>query len=110
MSALILTHWDPNVPIFIELDASDYTLAAILSTKVSDEIHLIAFHSWMFSAAEMNYDIHNKELLAIYEAFCKWRHYLEGMSIPVEVLTDHKNLIYFQVSWDPQGGKNFPHV
>jgi len=45
MSALILTHWDPNVPIFIELDASDYTLAAILSTKVSDEIHLIAFHS-----------------------------------------------------------------
>jgi len=52
----------------------------------------------MFSAAEMNYDIHNKELLAIYEAFCKWRHYLEGMSIPVEVLTDHKNLIYFQES------------
>jgi len=97
-SALILTHWDPNAPIFIESDASNYALAAILSTKVNNEIHLIAFHFRMFSAAEMNYDIHNKELLAIYEAFCKWRHYLEGMSIPVEVLTDHKNLIYFQES------------
>ena len=43
----------------------------------------------------MNYDIHDKELLAIFEAFKKWRHYLEGTPTPVEVLTDHKNLIYF---------------
>ena len=97
-SALILTHWDLNVLIFIESDASDYVLTAILSTKVDNEIYLITFHSQMFSAAEMNYDMHDKELLAIYEAFCKWRHYLEGISILVEVLTDHKNLIYFQES------------
>jgi len=98
MSVPILTHWDPNAPIFIESDASDYALATILSTKVGDEIHPIAFHSRTFSATEMNYDVHDKELLAIYEAFCKWRHYLEGTSIPVEVLTDHKNLTYFQES------------
>jgi len=97
-SAPVLTHWDPNAPIFIESDASDYTLAAILSTQVGTEIHPIAFHSQTFSAAELNYDVHDKELLAIYEAFCKWRHYLEGTSIPVEVLTDHKNLTYFQES------------
>lgn len=84
--------------IFIESDASDYALATILSTKVGNEIHPIAFHSQMFSAAKMNYDVHDKELLAIYEAFYKWRHYLEGTSIPVEVLTDHKNLTYFQES------------
>ena len=95
-SALILTHWDLNAPIFVEIDASDYTLAAILSTQVSTEIHLIAFHSQTFSAAELNYDVYDKELLAIYEAFGKWRHYLERTSIPVEVLTDHKNLTYFQ--------------
>jgi len=52
----------------------------------------------MFSAAKLNYDMHNKELLAIYKVFCKWRHYLEGTSILVEVLMDHKNLTYFQES------------
>jgi len=48
-----------------------------------------------FSAAEINYDVHDKELLAIVEAFKKWRHYLEGVAVPVEVYTDHKNLTYF---------------
>ena len=62
---------------------------------VGNEIHPIAFHSQMFSVAKMNYDVHDKELLAIYEAFHKWKHYLEGTSIPVEVLIDHKNLTYF---------------
>ena len=71
MSAPILTHWDPNAPIFIESNASDYALATILSTKVGNEIHLIAFHSWTFSATEMNYNVHDKKLLAIYEAFRK---------------------------------------
>lgn len=83
------------MPIFIELNASDYTLATILSTEVGTKIHLIAFHSWTFSVAKMNYNIYDKELLAIYEAFHKWKHYLERMSIPVEVL---KNLTYFQES------------
>jgi len=97
-SAPVLAHWDPNAPLIVEMDASDYALAAILSTQVGTEIHPIAFHSRTFSAAELNYDMHDKELLAIYEAFGKWRHYLEGTSIPVEVLTDHKNLTYFQES------------
>jgi len=55
----------------VETDASDYALAAILSTQVGTEVHPIAFHSRTFSAAELNYDMHNKELLAIYEAFQK---------------------------------------
>jgi len=45
MSAPILTHWDLNAPIFIESDVSDYALAAILFTKVDNEIHLIVFYS-----------------------------------------------------------------
>jgi len=44
---------------------------------------------------ELNYDIYDKELLMIFEAFKKWRHYLEGTPAPVEVFTDHKNLVYF---------------
>ena len=43
----------------------------------------------------MRYDIHDKELLAIVEAFKEWRVYLEGPKYQVKVYTDHKNLIYF---------------
>ena len=49
-------------------------------------------------AAELNYDVHDKELLAIFEAFRSWRHYLEGTPLPVDVVTDHKNLEYFSTT------------
>jgi len=55
----------------LETDASDHALAAILSTQSNGEVCPIAFHSRAFSAAEINYDMHNKELLAIVEAFKK---------------------------------------
>ena len=95
-SAPILTHWIPDQPLVVETDTSNYALAAILSMYSPDgEPHPIAFHSRTFSAAELNYDIHDKELLAIYEAFRHWRHYLEGPASLVDVVTDHKNLEYF---------------
>jgi len=47
---------------------------------------------------ELNYDTHDKELLAIFEAFCHWHHYLEGSTTPIDVVTDHKNLEYFSSS------------
>ena len=72
-SALILTHWVPNAQLIIEMDASNYALGAILSIVSEDEqVHPIAFHSRMLSPAELNYDMHNKELLAIHEAFWTW--------------------------------------
>jgi len=55
----------------------------------------IAFHSRAFSSTELNYNIHDKELLAIFEAFKKWHHYLEETITPVKVFTDHKNMAYF---------------
>jgi len=80
----------------METDASDYALAAILSIMTKDnEIHPIAFHSRTFSAPKLNYDIHDKELLAIFEAFKIWRYYLEGSASPIDVVTDYKNLEYF---------------
>ena len=71
-------------------------MAAILSTRTSDgDLHPIAFHSRTFTAPELNYDVHDKELLAIFEAFQHWRHYLEGSASQIDVVTDHKNLEYF---------------
>jgi len=50
------------------------------------------------TALELNYDTHDKELLAIFEAFWNWRHYLEGSASPIDVVTNHKNLEYFSTS------------
>ena len=94
--APILSHWIPNAQITVETDASDYAIAAILSITHSDQqIHPIAFLSRTLNPSELNYDTHDKELLAIFEAFRVWRHYLEGSTFPVDVVTDHKNLEYF---------------
>ena len=96
-TAPVLTHWVPNTQIILETDASDYALTAILSIVSPDdsEVHPIAFHSRTFTAPELNYDVHDKELLVIFEAFKIWRHYLEGPTSLIDVVTDHKNLEYF---------------
>jgi len=47
---------------------------------------------------KLNYDIHDKELLAIFKAFKIWRHYLEGSASPIDVIMDHKNLEYFSMT------------
>jgi len=83
----------------METDASDYALAAILFIVNEDnEVHLVAFHSCTFTAVELNYDTHNKKLLAIFEAFKIWWHYLEGSAYPINIVTDHKNLEYFSTA------------
>ena len=98
-SAPILSHWIPDRPIIIETDASDYALAAILSIQLDNgEVHPVAFHSRSFNPTELNYDVHDKELFVIYEAFRIWRHYLDGSATPIDVVTDHKNLEYFSTT------------
>ena len=77
----------------------DYALAAILSIMTKDnEIYPVAFHSQTFSAPELNYDIYDKELLAIFEAFKIWWYYLEGSASPIDVVMDHKDLEYFSTT------------
>ena len=98
-SKLILTHWISNAQLIMETDALDYALAGILSIVNEDnEVHPVAFHSPTFTAVELNYNTHDKKLLAIFEAFKIWRHYLEGPAYPIDVVTDHKNLEYFSTT------------
>jgi len=83
----------------METDASDYAFAAILSIVNEDnEVHSVAFHSRTFTVVELNYNTHDKELLAIFEAFKIWWHYLEDPAYPIDVVTDHKNLEYFSTT------------
>ena len=97
--APVLTHWIPDTPIMVETDASDYTLAAVLSIRTLDgDYHPVVFHSWMFKDTETNYDVHDKELMAIYDTFKRWRHYLEGAGTPIDIITNHQNLQYFSTT------------
>ena len=99
MIAPILTHYQPDAPLIIKTDASDYAVAGILSTTCPDgEIRPVALYLRTLTAPELNYNTHDKELLAIFEAFRFWRHYLEGPAHQINVITDHKNLVYFLTS------------
>ena len=71
--APVLAQWKPDCQIIVETDTSDYALAAILSIQDTDsEVHPVAFKSRTFTRSELNYNVHDKELLAIYEAFKSW--------------------------------------
>jgi RNase H-like domain found in reverse transcriptase/Reverse transcriptase (RNA-dependent DNA polymerase)/Integrase zinc binding domain/Integrase core domain/Chromo (CHRromatin Organisation MOdifier) domain/Retroviral aspartyl protease len=95
-TAPVLIHFDPSKPIVVETDASDYALGAVASQQAPDgKLHPFAFHSRALDPAERNYEIHDKELLGIVDAFRIWRHYLEGAQHCIQVFTDHKSLEYF---------------
>ena len=55
----------------------------------------MAFYSRKLLPAEVNYQIYDKDLLAIIAAFKHWRHYLEFSQASTIVITDHENLEYF---------------
>ena len=75
--APVLVVFDPDKPIFLETDASDYALGAIMYQKDNQgQLHPVAFLSWKFNSAELNYQIHDKELMAIVFACKQWWHYL----------------------------------
>src|SRR5882724_13303378 len=92
--APILVHFNPDNPIVVETDASDYVIPAIISQISPDDgnIHPIMFYLCSIQPVELNYEIYDKELLAIFEAFRQWCNYLEGSAHVVLVLSDHKNL------------------
>jgi len=93
LDAPLLHHFDPELPIRVETDASNFAMAGILSQLVDDGLwHPVAFWSRKFKGAEINYGTPDKELFAIVESFEEWRHYLDGASASIEVLTDHANL------------------
>ena len=94
--APILASFDPERKIILETDTSDQALGSCLSQPDAEEqLHPVAYCSRKFSGPELNYDVPNKELLAIVDAFEEWQAYLEGSRYPIVVYSDHKNLSYF---------------
>src|SRR5258705_7737336 len=81
----------------LECNTSNFATGAVLSQQQEDGLfHPIGFMLKSFSNTEWNYQIHNKEMLAIMCALEEWRHFLEGSDQKFEIHTDHKNLSYFR--------------
>src|SRR6266404_754636 len=98
-SSPVLVFPDPTRPYLVEADSSSYATGAVLSQmRDDDKWHPVAYISKSLSPAERNYDIYDKEMLAVIRALQQWRHYLEGATHPVQILTDHKNLEYFMTA------------
>jgi hypothetical protein len=78
------------------MDASDYATGAILEKKDAlEQSHPIAYFSKSLQPAEQNYEIHDKELLAIIHALKHFQHYIQGSPHVTKILSDYANLKYF---------------
>ncbi|GJP57848.1 hypothetical protein CLOP_g17626 [Closterium sp. NIES-67] len=71
---------------------TDFAIGAILLQDFNDGLQPIAYESRKLQAAERNYSVHDKEMLAIVHAFKVWRCYLTGADVTVR--TYHKSLQY----------------
>ena len=98
-SAPVLRHFDRSRESFLETDSSDYVSGGVLSQKDDEgRLHPVAFYSKNLLPAECNYEIYDKELLAIIKCFEHWRPELEFTEIPVQVFSDHASLKHFMTT------------
>jgi hypothetical protein len=98
---------------YVQTDASAYGVGAILSQEGGSEedeeedttqkpkkpkLHPLAYYSATFTPTEQNYDIYERELLAVIKALTHWRHYLVWTKEPFRIQTDHANLLYWKLA------------
>ena len=104
----VLRQPDFTKPFYVLTDASAYGVGAILSQEGETDIlhiktphkkpklHPVVYYSATFTETERNYDIYDRELLAIMKAITHWRPYLIWTESPFTIYTDHANLLYWK--------------
>ncbi|GJP84775.1 hypothetical protein CLOP_g14830 [Closterium sp. NIES-67] len=92
MSPPVLRIADPSRSFEVLTDAIDFAIGGVLLQDFGDGLQQFAYESRKLQAAERNYPVHDKEMLAIVHAFKVWRCYLTGTDVTVQ--TDHKSLHY----------------
>ncbi len=86
-----------DAPFKMEVDASSFAIGATLSQEdESHRWHPVAYFSETLSEAERNYNIYDRELLAIIKSLRHWRTYLVGTPHQTIIHTDHANLLYWK--------------
>jgi hypothetical protein len=74
ISVPVCSHYNPMKQGIVERDISDFAIGAVLSHQRNNKMpHPIAYHSRKLYPVEINYEIHDKELLAIVDSFKVWR-------------------------------------
>ena len=92
----VLVVLDLDKKIRMKVDVSDYAMGGVLSMECGDRLwRPVVFLSKSLNKTERNYEIHDKEMLAIVRGLENWRHLLEGAHFKFEVWTDYKSLEYF---------------
>jgi len=83
---LVLAILDIDKEMRVEADTSDYVTGGVLSTKCENgKWRPVAFISKSLNVTERNYEIHNKEMLAVIRCLEAWRHYLEEAKLKFEI-------------------------
>jgi hypothetical protein len=91
-------HANPSKPFVFKMDAFNFSLSVVLSQpKKVNLFHLVGFHSHKFFPIKINYEIHEKELLAIVVAFEELHHLFERSQHEIIMYINHKNLQYFMI-------------
>ena len=80
----------------VETDALGHAIGRVLSQEQEGKWEPIAFLSRTMQSVEWNYEIYDKDLLAIVKALSKWQQYLLDAAETFEIWTDHENLKYFR--------------
>jgi len=95
-------------PFYVLTDASAYGVGTILSQEgetntlhiktphKKPKLHPVVYYSATFTETEHNYDIYDRELLAIMKAITHWRPYLIWTESSFTIYTDHANLLYWK--------------
>jgi len=90
--AALLAHPEPDAPLAIVSDASDFTVGAVLQQRIGDSWEPLAFFSKKLSGAEKKYGAYDRELLAIYLAVKHFRHMVKARTFTI--YTDHKPITF----------------
>lgn len=88
---------NPYNPFILETDASKVATGAVLRQyNENGYLKPVGYLSQSLDAAQRNYEIYDRELLAIIRALTAWKHYLLGSPHPVTIWCDHQNLTYWR--------------
>jgi hypothetical protein len=99
MCAPILAIYDSELETVVEADSSEYGLGGVVSQVGYDGLlHPIGFFSRKLNHAEINYEIHDKELLSIVATVKHFRGELRSCKDKFTILSDHRNLQYFMTT------------
>lgn len=101
ISAPVLSLPNLRQPFEIQMDASDYSMGAVLMKHGKP----ISFHCEIFNGVVTNYPTYDKELYALVQSVKKWKHYLMGKETIIH--TDHQPLQYLQSQSKLQQSRHF---